>query len=206
MSQIGWMFSLIPDSLFIWITYILFGIGVVLYVASKLVVWIPMMGQYKLPAELVGVVFLVVGSYLFGSYGTEMTWRNRVAELEAKVKVAEEKSQQVNTVIETKIVEKIKVVKENVYVNREIIKEVAGKQLDAQCTLPKSTVSLHDSASRNEVPERAAATDGTPSGVEASRLLDTVVENYGACHENAEKLRAWQEWYKEQKKIFESVK
>ena len=206
MAQLGWMLSLIPDSLFIWITYILFGIGIVLYVASKLVVWIPMMGQYKLPAELVGVVFLVVGSYLFGSYGTEMIWRNRVAELESKVKVAEEKSQQVNTVIETKIVTKIKVVKENVYVNREIIKEVAGKQLDAQCTLPKSTISLHDSASRNEVPERAAATDGTPSGVEASRLLDTVVENYGACHENAEKLKMWQEWYREQKKIFESVK
>ena len=206
MAQLGWMLSLIPDSLFIWITYILFGIGIVLYVASKLVVWIPMMGQYKLPAELVGVVFLVVGSYLFGSYGTETAWRERVRELEAKVKVAEEKSQQVNTVIETKIVEKIKVVKENVYVNREIIKEVAGKQLDAQCTLPKSTISLHDSASRNEVPERAAATDGTPSGVEASKLLDRVVENYGACHENAEKLKMWQEWYREQKKIFESVK
>ena len=206
MAQLGWMLSLIPDSLFIWITYILFGIGIVLYVASKLVVWIPMMGQYKLPAELVGVVFLVVGSYLFGSYGTETAWRERVRELEAKVKVAEEKSQQVNTVIETKIVEKIKVVKENVYVNREIIKEVAGKQLDAQCTLPKSTVSLHDSASRNEVPERAAAVDGTPSGIEASRLLDRVVENYGACHENAEKLKMWQEWYREQKKIFESVK
>ena len=78
--------------------------------------------------------------------------------------------------------------------------------MDAQCTLPKSTVSLHDSASRNEVPERAAATDGTPSEVKASQLLDRVVENYGSCHENAAKLEAWQEWYKEQKKIFESVK
>ena len=72
MSQIGWMLSLIPDSLFVWITYILFGIGGMLYTASKLVVWIPMIGQYKLPAELVGVVLLVVGSYLFGSHGTEM--------------------------------------------------------------------------------------------------------------------------------------
>jgi hypothetical protein len=181
-------------------------VGVGLYIASKLIKWIPLMGQYKLPAELVGVVLLVVGAYFYGGHGVQKAWLARVAELEAKVKIAEEKSQQVNTVIETKIVEKIKVVKENVYVNREIIKEVAGKQLDAQCTLPKSTVSLHDSASRNEVPERAAATDGTPSGVEASRLLDRVVENYGACHENAEKLRMWQEWYKEQKKIFESVK
>jgi hypothetical protein len=98
------------------------------------------------------------------------------------------------------------VVKENVYVNREIIKEVAGKQLDASCSLPKSTVSLHDSASRNEVAGRAAATDGTPSEVKASQLLDRVVENYGSCHETAAKLEAWQEWYREQKKIFESVK
>ena len=206
MGQIGWMLSLIPDSLFVWIYYIILTAGVTLYIASKLVKWIPMIGQYKLPAELVGVVLLVVGAYFYGGHGVQQAWLARVAELEAKVKVAEEKSQQVNTVIQEKIVTKIKVVKENVYVNREIIKEVAGKQLDAQCTLPKSTVSLHDSASRNEVPERAAATDGTPSGVEASRLLDRVVENYGACHENAEKLRAWQEWYREQKKIFESVK
>ena len=206
MGQIQWVLALIPDSFFLWITYLLIAVGVGLYVASKLVTWIPLISQYKLPAELIGVTLLVAGSYLFGSYGTEMAWRERVRDLEAKVKVAEEKSQQVNTVIETKIVEKIKIVKENVYVNREIIKEVAGKQLDAQCTLPKSTVSLHDSASRNEVPERAAATDGTPSGVEASRLLARVVENYGACYENAEKLKMWQEWYKEQKKIFESVK
>ena len=206
MWQFGWMFSLIPDSLLIWITYFIAGAGFVLYIASKITAWIPLISQYKLPAELVGVLLLVIGSYMFGGYGTEMAWRQKVKDLEEKVRVAEEKSQQVNTVIETKIVEKIKVVKENVYVNREIIKEVAGKQLDAQCTLPKSTVSLHDSASRNEVPERAAATDGTPSGVEASRLLDRVVENYGACHENAEKLRMWQEWYREQKKIFESVK
>lgn len=206
MSQLGWMLSLLPDSIFVWITYLLIALGVALYVVSKLVAWIPLMGQYKLPAELVGVLLLVAGSYLFGSYGTEMSWRERVRELEAKVKVAEEKSQQVNTVIQIKIVEKIKIVKENVYVNREIIKEVAGKQLDAQCTLPRSTVSLHDSASRNEVAQRAAATDGTPSGVEASRLLDTVVENYGTCHENAEKLKAWQEWYRQQQKIFESVK
>ena len=206
MWQIQWVLALIPDSFFLWITYLLIAVGVGLYVASKLVTWIPLISQYKLPAELVGVVLLVAGSYLFGSYGTEMAWRERVRELEAKVKAAEEKSQQVNTVIETKIVEKIKVVKENVYVNREIIKEVAGKQLDAQCTLPKSTISLHDSASRNEVARGPESTDGAPSGIEASRLLDRVVENYGSCHENAEKLKMWQEWYREQKKIFESVK
>jgi uncharacterized membrane protein YczE len=52
MWQFGWMLSLIPDSLFIWITYILFGIGVALYVASKLVVWIPYDGAIQITSRI----------------------------------------------------------------------------------------------------------------------------------------------------------
>ena len=201
MWQLQWMLQLIPDSLFVWITYLLFAAGVVLYVASKLVSWIPLMGQYRFPAELAGVVAVVIAAYFYGG----ISYRDQIAEMKQRIRVAEEQSQQVNTVIETKIIEKVKVVKENVYITREIVKEVAGQQLDAQCSLPQSTISLHDSASRNEVPQRAAATDGTPSGIEASRLLDRVIENYGTCHENAEKLKAWQQWYSNQRKIYESI-
>ena len=202
MWQIQWLLQLIPDGIFVWITYLLFGAGVLLYVASKLVSWIPLMGQYRLPAVLVGVVALVIAAYLYGG----ISYREQIAEMKQRIKVAEEKSQQVNTVIETKIIEKVKVVKQNVYITREIVRDTAGRQLDAQCSLPRSTVSLHDSASGNQVPQRAAAVDGAPSGIEASRLLDRVIENYGACHENAEKLKAWQEWYREQKTIFDSIK
>jgi hypothetical protein len=201
MWQIQWLLQLIPDGVFVWLTYLLVVAGVVLYVASKLVSWIPLMGQYRLPAELVGVVALVIAAYFYGG----ISYREQIAEMKQRVRIAEEKSQQVNTVIETKIIEKVKVVKQNVYITREIVRDTAGRQLDAQCSLPRSTVSLHDSASGNEVPSRAAAVDGTPSGVEASRFLDRVIENYGACHENAEKLRAWQQWYQEQKKIYEEV-
>jgi hypothetical protein len=202
MWQIQWLLQLIPDGIFVWLTYLLFATGVILYVASKLVSWIPLMGRYRFPAELAGVLALVIAAYFYGG----VSYREQIAEMKQQVRIAEEKSQQVNTVIETKIIEKVRVVKENVYITREIVKEVAGRQLDAQCSLPQSTISLHDSASRNEVPQRAAATDGAPSGIEASRLLDRVVENYGACHENTEKLKAWQEWYQEQKKIYEAIK
>lgn len=201
MWQIQWLLQLIPDGIFVWLTYLLFGAGIILYVASKLVSWIPLMGQYRLPAELVGVVAVVIAAYFYGG----ISYREQIAEMKQRVRIAEERSQQVNTVIETRVVEKVKVVKQNVYITREIVRDTAGQQLDAQCSLPRSTVSLHDSASLNQVPQRAAAVDGTPSGIEASRLLDRVIENYGACHENAEKLRAWQEWYLEQKKIHDSV-
>jgi hypothetical protein len=202
MWQIQWLLQLVPDSIFVWITYLLFAAGLVLYVASKLVSWIPLIGQYRLPAELVGVVALVIAGYFYGG----ISYREQIAEMKQRVRIAEEQSQKVNTVIETKIIEKVKVVKQNVYITREIIRDTAGQQLDAQCSLPRSTVSLHDSASLNQVPQRAAATDGAPSGIEASQLLDRVIENYGACHENAEKLKAWQEWYREQKTIFDSIK
>jgi hypothetical protein len=65
---------------------------------------------------------------------------------------------------------------------------------------------LHDSASRGEVARGASSTDGTTSTVKASELLEAVVDNYGTCHETAEKLRGWQEWYQTQKKIHESLK
>jgi len=202
MWQIQWLLQLVPDSIFVWITYLLFAAGLVLYVASKLVSWIPLIGQYRLPAELVGVVALVIAGYFYGG----ISYREQIAEMKQRVRIAEEQSQKVNAVIETKIIEKVKVVKQNVYITREIVRDTAGRQLDAQCSLPRSTVSLHDSASGNQVPQRAAAVDGTPSGIEASQLLDRVIENYGACHENAEKLKAWQEWYREQKTIFDSIK
>jgi len=209
MGILSLLTSFIPSDFFIWITYILFAVGLALYLISKVVDWLPHLYKlpnlYRFPIEVLGVVMLVAGAYLFGSYGTEMIWRERVKDMEDRVKVAEEQSQKVNTVVQTRVITRIKVVKQNVYQNREIIREVAGRQLDSECTLPVSTVVLHDSASRNEVARGAPSTDGTPSTVKASELLDTVVVNYGTYYEVAEKLRGWQEWYASQKKIFESL-
>jgi len=146
--QFQWMLSFIPDSLFIWITYGLMTIGAGLYVASKLVQWIPLMGQYKLPAELIGIVVLLGGVYLFGGYGVEMSWRDKVRQLEEKVKAAEAKSQEVKIQIQEKIVYKTKVVKEKetVYIDR--IKEIA-KEIDAKCEVDPRVIEELNKASED---------------------------------------------------------
>jgi hypothetical protein len=148
MWQFQWMLSFIPDSLFIWITYGLMTIGAGLYVASKLVTWIPLMGQYKLPAELIGIVVLLGGVYLFGGYGVEMAWRDKVRVLEEKVKAAELKSQEVKIQIQEKIVYKTKVVKEKetVYIDR--IKEIA-KEIDAKCEVDPRVIEELNKASED---------------------------------------------------------
>lgn len=38
------------------------------------------------------------------------------------------------------------------------------------------------------------------------KLMEVSIENMGAYHELRERYRAWQQWYQEQKKIFDSVK
>jgi hypothetical protein len=202
MWQIQWLLQLIPDSIFVWITYALFLTGIVLYIVSKLVSILPMVGQYRLVAEIAGVAVLIISAYFYGG----IEYRQMITELKQRVAVAEQQSQDANTALEKKTREKVQVIKETVYVNKTIIKETAGRQIDSQCVLPRSAVGLHNSASANQVSRGSESTDGTPSTVKASELLETVVDNYGTCHETAEKLRGWQEWYQTQKKIFESIK
>jgi hypothetical protein len=150
---------------------------------------------------LSGVAVLIVAAYFYGGVG----YREMIADLKARVAVAEQQSKDANVALEKKTKEKVQVIKETVYVNKTIIKETAGRQIDSQCVLPRSAVSLHNSASANQVSRGPESADGTPSAVKASELLETVVDNYGACHENAEKLRGWQEWYSTQKKIIDAI-
>jgi len=162
-----------------------------------------MLTPYITLIKLIIIVLLALGSFFGGYRWNDQKWQLKVSEMEKKIAVAEEKSNEVNTVVETKVVEKVKVVKENVYINKEVLKEVAAKQLDDKCSVPESTVVLINSASQSEVARGAGSTDGRTSDVKASAVIETVVDNYATCNETREKLIAWQNWYREQKKIFE---
>ena len=52
-------------------------------------------------------------------------------------------------------------------------------------------------------PELQEASDDT---TELSKLLDVVVVNYSTYYECRVKMEAWDEWYREQKKIFDKAK
>jgi len=61
---------------------------------------------------------------------------------------------------------------------------------------------LHDSASRNEVPDSSGVTNEAASGVKLSGVAETITENYTTYHKVAEQLRSLQEWVKEQKRVY----
>jgi len=151
MSQIGWMLSLIPDAVLNWAYWAIIIAGLTGVLAGWLGRWVPFYGNYVKVLQPVGIVLLVLGVWLRGGYDTEMAWRDKVAKLEEQVKIAEQKSQETNTVIQEKVVEKTKVIKGKTeyitqYLDREVIKNQEIVKYIERCPVPKEIIDIHNQA------------------------------------------------------------
>jgi hypothetical protein len=156
MWQIQWMVGLIPTWLLIKLYVAMIIIGVILYFGSKLCRrWpfrlIPFLGQYPILSEISGVVLMILGIYLWGGYDNEMNWRARVAELEAKIAVSEQKSKDFNKKLDGVIKEKNAAIKEKDRAIKNRI-TVVKNQIDRECTVDSVAIEiLNDSAKRPKV-------------------------------------------------------
>ena len=151
MSQIAWMIGLVPDAVLSGLYWLIIAAGVTGVLAGWLGKWIPFYGNYVKILQPVGIVLLVLGVWLRGGYDVEMSWRAKVAEAEARVAAAEQKSQETNTVIEQKIVEKTKIIKGKTeyitqYLDREVVKKEEIIKYIEQCPVPKEIIDIHNQA------------------------------------------------------------
>lgn len=194
-----WLTYLIPDSSMLWALHGIVTFAVILYVGSFFA------GPYKMIVAPIALMTGLFGVFMEGKYYGATDCRTKVAEMQQRVNEAEKQSQQTNTVIKTKIVERIKVVKETADANVQYVNKVVVKY-DNLCTLSNAAVMLHNSASQNEVARSTGDTAGAASEVKASELIGAIVENYGTYYQVVEKLRGWQDWYRAQKTIFEQIK
>ena len=148
MWYLQFMYSLIPDSWIELATYTILGIGVVLYILSKVVAWIPFIKSYKIPLELIGVVLYGLGAFYAGGYGVERLWRERVAAMEQKVQELEGRQAEVVKVIETKVITKVKTVE----VVKEVIKkeiEYREKEINANCDVSPAAIEMFNKSVTN---------------------------------------------------------
>jgi hypothetical protein len=139
-----WILKWLPD----WLFYFTLLAGVVGYLATYLIKYIPIpfIYMYKNPIQLVSIALLVFGTFMTGAIYDNNAWLDRVREMEVKVAKAEQESKEANNKIDekteqvkTKIVEKQIVVKE--YIDREVAK------YNEFCVIPKEFVkSLNDAA------------------------------------------------------------
>jgi hypothetical protein len=145
------MINLLPDAMLNWVYWAIIIAGVTGVLAGWLGKWIPFYGNYVKILQPIGIILLVAGVWLRGGYDTEMAWRAKVAEAEAKVVAAEAKSKETNTVIEQQVVEKTKVIKGKTeyitqYLDREVVKKEEIIKYIEQCPVPKEIIDIHNQA------------------------------------------------------------
>jgi hypothetical protein len=163
-----------------------------------------MLGMIPLPYRILGAVFIVISVFAFGYVKGLRVGEDKIKLFQAEVKAKYEKMQHdlevaknaVNTKIVTEYVDRIIYVTKWRTKNVEIIKEVPSN-----CELSNGWVHVHDASASGEDAERTAAADGTSSGIKDTEALETVVDNYGACAANTEKLKSWQKWYTDQQTV-----
>ncbi len=125
--------------------------GILLTVTAFFIQRIPIINQYRTPAQILGIALLVLGVYWRGGYAVEQEWRERVAEVEARVAAAESASREENTKIVTKVVTKTQVIRTRgadivKYVDREIVRYDEKFAKGGICEIPQEFIKAHNSA------------------------------------------------------------
>ena len=141
------LLHLLPDSFLIWIINILLTGGLIGMVVGFFGSKLPFVSTYARVIQIASIIAFCIGLYWKGGYSVEQDWRERVAEMEAKIKVSEEKSKEINTVIETKYKDRVKKITETKEVIVEKIK-VNEKIIDAKCELDPIVISILNEAAK----------------------------------------------------------
>lgn len=135
----------LPDSVILWFCNILLLTGIVATIAGFFAHRIPVLWSYQLAFKIAGIALLVLGVYFRGGLAVETEWRERVAQVEARLAEAERTSVEATKVIDAKTQKKTASVRERTtyirqYVDREVVK------YDAGCVIPESFVQAHNRA------------------------------------------------------------
>lgn len=138
-----WILEWLPN----WIFYAILFLGIIGFLVTYLLKFIPIpaLYMYKAPIQIVSVIFIVIGVYMAGSIANNESWLAKVKEVEAKLAEAEAKGAVETVKIVEKVVVQQKVIKEKgkdiiQYVDREVVK------FDNKCEIPPAFVDVHNKA------------------------------------------------------------
>ena len=150
-----WILHFLPDAFIEWIVNVILIAGTLTTVAGFFVRFIPFVNTYRIPLQVLGIVLLTIGVYFKGGYSTEMAWRERVREAEARVAAAEKRSAETNTEIITKLVTRIKVIHKQGqdivnYIDRDVVRTQEVIKFVENCPIPSIIVSTHNAAALNQ--------------------------------------------------------
>jgi len=144
------LLSFVPDWFINYFVHIIFNAGLIGIIVGAFLSKVPFVNQYGVLIKIVSNILFVVGLFLEGGLQTELAWREKVADLQKKIEIAQQQSKETNAKIEQKVAEKAKTIKDNVNANRQIIEE-NRVVINAECKLSDTAWLLYNGASQNAV-------------------------------------------------------
>jgi hypothetical protein len=134
-----WILNWLPD----WLFYVMFFTGVLSLVIGKI------LADFRLYAYPAGVVLIIMGTWYSGGIAKDHEWKEKVAEVEAKLALAQQASAKVNEKIITKVVTKNQIIKlrgDDIvkYIDKEVIK------YDNTCKIPIEVIIVHNMAAKHD--------------------------------------------------------
>jgi len=163
-----WFLSFIPDWILQWAIHGLVILGLALTFIGSLVRFLPVIQPYALVGRQVGIVLLVIGVFFEGGYATEMSWRARVNELQAKLKEAEIQSVKLNDKLAYEVGKNKELIKEKVNRNAKDI-EAKREAINAECKLSDDAWVLYNRAVEPKISRSSSSANGARSGSKASK-------------------------------------
>jgi hypothetical protein len=136
-----WILNFVPDFVF----HLLLIAGLLGLAGSFVLDSVPFVSTNAKAIQLASAVVLDIALYFEGAISNNDAWLARVAELERQVAVAEDKSKEINTVIQYQYRDKVRTIKETqVVVQERIVKEVA--KMDAECRVSPEAIDILNQA------------------------------------------------------------
>lgn len=162
-----WLLQFLPDSMIVLIVNTVFVLGLLgtvlfFFAVNQFLRLIPVIANYLRLAQVVSAVLLVAGIFLQGAVITEMTWRERVKEVEAQLEEAKQKSQETNVKIEERVIFRDRIIKERSaeivnQVEQEILKNPEIKNYAQNCPVPPELIEAHNAAATMNQFEKSGA-------------------------------------------------
>jgi len=158
-----WLLSMLPDGFMYAIVLIIVALGILGYLLGSFGGVLPFLKPYATPVKLASIAVLCLGIYLYGGYTTEITWREKVKDLQVELDKRSIKSDAATKEVVIKYVERVKVIKEKAHANVKEVTKYITKEVDANCSIPDDIRLLHSRASGNEIPESAGRSNDASS-------------------------------------------
>jgi low affinity Fe/Cu permease len=155
-----WFLSFIPDGVLKIVVHGMVFIGLFLTLGGSFIKDFPIISPYVRIARQIGIVLFVVGVFFEGGYATEMSYRTRIAEMQAKIKEAEVKSAQVNESLTVELNKTRSEIKDKVKQNGKEI-QAQRQKIDAECRLSDTAWLLYNRSIETKLSTGTTSSTGT---------------------------------------------